>query len=78
LFNKKAQFGFIRVIFIALCFLFIFGALSGVINDSTETFQTTWGDDEPFLSWFIGGVPFFIWIGFILFVVVGLVWGLST
>lgn len=71
--SKKAQFYFIRVIFIALAFFLIFAFLAKTTSDSTEVFASNWGDEYPFLAWVISGINVWIFIGGLLGIVAGIV-----
>ena len=71
-------FGFVRVIFVALMFLLLFGLLSPVVSDSTSLFVSSWGADYPFVSWLYSGLNVWIFIGGVLGIIGALVWGFSN
>jgi hypothetical protein len=77
MFSNKGQFGFIKIIIIGLMFILFFGFLAGTVSDSTEIFTSTWGTEYPFVSWLYSGLNVWIFIGGLLGIIGGLVWGLN-
>ena len=76
--DNKGQLGFIRVLFIALAFILIFSiGLAGFVSESTEVFANQWGDEYPMLAWLINGMNVWIFVGAIIAIIAGIVWGLS-
>lgn len=75
--NKGQAFGFIKVIFIGIAFLLVFGALAGVVSGGIEMFVNQWGDTYPLLAWIMSGTNIWIFIGGVLAVIGGIVWGLN-
>ena len=76
--NKLGQFGFIRVIFVGIAFMLIFGLLASTVNDSTEIFTNQWSADYPFVSWLYSGLNVWIFIGGLLGIVGALIWGFRS
>jgi hypothetical protein len=58
-------------------FILFFGFLAGTVSDSTEIFTSTWGTEYPFVSWLYSGLNVWIFIGGLLGIIGGLVWGLN-
>jgi len=68
-------FNFIKVIFIAIFLLIIFSFLTPMINDSVENWKTTIGDTQPFLTFLISGINFWIFLGFMIGILGAIVYG---
>jgi hypothetical protein len=76
--NKKAQFGFIRVLFVALAFIIVFAlALAPIVSTAIGVSLDT-GNVTGFEAFLLGGLNIWILIGFVLFVIAALIWGLNT
>ena len=74
--NTKGQFGFIKVLFIALAFILVFAiALAPIVSTAIGVSIDT-GNVTGFEKFLLGGLNIWIMIGFILFVVGSLIWGL--
>jgi len=76
--SKKAQFGWIRVLFVAFAFFLVFGlGLAAFMSQSAEFFTAAWGESYPLLAWLINGMNIWIFIGALLGLIGAIVWGLN-
>ena len=76
--NKKAQFGFIRVLFISFAFIIVFAlALAPIVSTAIGVSVDT-GNITGFEKFLLGGLNIWVMIGFILFVIGALIWGLNN
>lgn len=73
--NKKGQLHVIKVFFIALAFILLFGMLAGTVTNSTETFTSAWAVDYPMLAWLMSTVNIWIFLGGLLGIIAMIVWG---
>ena len=67
-------FNFIKVIIMAVLFIVIFAFMSPMVNDSVDNWKATI-TDQPLLTFFIGGLNFWIFIGLMLGILAGIVYG---
>jgi len=69
-------FNFVKVIFLTLIFLLVFALLSPVVNDAVDNWKAqSWSVDEPLLTFFIGGINFWIFLGLMIGVLGTIVYG---
>jgi len=69
-------FNFVKVIFLTLIFLLVFALLSPVVNDAVDNWKAqSWSVDEPLLTFFIGGINFWIFLGLMIGVLGAIVYG---
>jgi hypothetical protein len=71
-------FNFIKVIFIALFLIIIFALLSPVVSDSIDVWKGTIGNSAPFLTFIISGMNFWIFLGLVIGILAGIVYGVQV
>ena len=69
-------FNFIKVIFLTLIFILIFGLMSPVVNNSVDNWKSqSWASSEPLLTFLISGSNFWIFLGLLIGVLGAIVYG---
>ena len=72
-------FNFIKVIFLAILFIIIFSLLAPSINDSVDVWKAnSWANDYPLLTFLIGGTNFWIFLGLVIGILAGIVYGVKA
>ena len=72
-------FNFVKVIFIAVFLIIIFALLSPTVNESVDNWKAqSWADDYPLLSFIMGGMNFWLFLGLTIGILAGIVYGVQV
>jgi len=72
-------FNFIKVIIMAVFFIIILALLAPTISDSVDNWKAQpWANDQPLLTFFIGGIGFWLFLGLVIGILGAIVYGVQV